>query len=72
MAMILAGAAVLNYMNTPQAERISRAIYESAFEAVYHGKSTTDLGGSLSTTAFTDVVIEGVKSKLEVWSGLGS
>lgn len=72
MAMILAGAAILNYMDVPKAERASRAIYESAFEAVYEGKATTDLTGSLSTTAFTDEVIEGVKSKLEVWSGLGN
>jgi isocitrate/isopropylmalate dehydrogenase len=72
MAMILAGAALLSYIQIQQAERASRAIYESAFEAVYAGKATTDLGGSLSTTAFTDEVIERVKSKLEVWSGLRS
>jgi isocitrate/isopropylmalate dehydrogenase len=72
MAMILAGAALLGYIETPQASRASRAIYESAFEAVYDGKATTDLGGSLSTTAFTDEVIQRVTSKLEVWSGLRS
>lgn len=72
MAMILAGAALLTYVDTPQADRASRAIYESAFEAVYDGQSTTDIGGSLSTTDFTDEVIERVKSKLEVWSGLGN
>jgi isocitrate/isopropylmalate dehydrogenase len=72
MAMILAGAALLSYLQTPQADGVSRAIYESAFEAVYAGKATTDLGGGLSTTAFTDEVIERVKSKLEVWSGLRS
>jgi isocitrate dehydrogenase (NAD+) len=70
MAMILAGAALLSYVETPAAERASRAIYESAFEAVYDGEATTDLSGSLSTTAFTDEVIQRVKSKLEVWSGL--
>ena len=72
MAMILAGAALLSYVETSQADRASRAIYESAFEAVYDGKATTDLGGSLSTTAFTDEVIQRVRSKLEVWSGLRS
>lgn len=72
MAMILAGAALLTYMGNPKADRASRAIYESAFEAVYEGKATTDLSGSLSTTAFTDEVIQGVRSKLEVWSGLGN
>jgi isocitrate/isopropylmalate dehydrogenase len=72
MAMILAGAALLSYVETPQADRASRAIYESSFEAVYDGKATTDLGGSLSTTAFTDEVIQRIGSKLEVWSGLRS
>jgi len=72
MAMILAGAGLLGYIDTPRAERASRAIYESAFEAVYAGQATTDLGGSLSTTDFTDEVIQRVGSKLEVWSGLSS
>lgn len=70
MAMILAAAALLSYMETPKTERVSRAIYESAFEAVYDGEATPDLGGGLSTTAFTDEVIQRVQSKLEVWSGL--
>jgi isocitrate dehydrogenase (NAD+) len=72
MAMILAGAAILTYLQTPQAEQASRAIYESVFEAVSAGKATTDLGGSLSTSEFTDEVIQRVKTKLEVWSGLPS
>jgi len=72
MAMILAGAALLSYIETPLADRASRAIYESAFEAVYDGKATTDLSGSLSTTEFTNEVIQRVMSKLEVWSGLRS
>ena len=72
MAMILAGAAILAYIQTPQAERASRAIYESVFEAVHAGQTTTDLGGRASTTEFTDAVIERVKAKLEVWSGLRS
>lgn len=72
MAMILAGAALLSYVETPRAERASRAIYESTFEAVYDGEATPDLGGGLSTTAFTDEVIQRVQSKLEVWSGLRS
>jgi isocitrate/isopropylmalate dehydrogenase len=70
MAMILAGAGLLNYIHTPEAEHASRAIYESVFEAVYSGKATTDLGGSLTTTEFTDEVIQRVKAKLDVWSGL--
>jgi len=72
MAMILAGAAILSYIQTPQAEQASRAIYESVFEAVHAGQTTTDLGGRSSTTEFTDNVIARVKAKLEVWSGLRS
>ena len=72
MAMILAGAAILSYIQTTQAERASRAIYESVFEAVHAGQTTTDLGGRSSTTEFTDNVIARVKAKLEVWSGLRS
>jgi isocitrate dehydrogenase len=70
MAMILAGAAILTYIGTPKAEQGSRAIYESVFEAVHDGRATTDLGGRLSTTEFTDEVIKRVQTKLEVWSGL--
>jgi isocitrate/isopropylmalate dehydrogenase len=70
MAMILAGAALLTYFETPEADQASRAIYESIFEAVYSGNATTDLGGGMSTTEFTDDVIQRVGAKLEVWSGL--
>jgi isocitrate dehydrogenase (NAD+) len=71
MAMILAAAALLSYFNTPEAERASRAIYESVFEAIYDGIKTADLGGQATTTEFTDDVIRRVRSKLEVWSVLG-
>jgi isocitrate dehydrogenase (NAD+) len=70
MAMILAGAAILSYLQTPPADKASRAIYESVFEAVHAGQTTTDLGGRLSTTEFTDEVIDRVVAKLEVWKGL--
>jgi isocitrate/isopropylmalate dehydrogenase len=70
MAMILAGAALLTYLRTPQAEQVSRAIYESVFEAVHAGKATPDLGGGLSTTDFTNEVIGRVEAKLDVWSGI--
>ncbi len=70
MAMILAGAGLLTYLRTPEADQASRAIYESVFEAVYAGKATTDLGGSLATTEFTDEVIQRVRTKLDVWSDL--
>jgi isocitrate/isopropylmalate dehydrogenase len=70
MAMILAGASLLTYFQTPQTDKASRAIYESVYEAVHDGQTTTDLGGRLSTTEFTDEVIGRVKNKLEVWRGL--
>jgi isocitrate/isopropylmalate dehydrogenase len=71
MAMILAGAALLSYMNTTEADRASRAIYESVFEILYDGHATTDLGGRMTTSEFTDEVIRRVGAKLEVWSTLG-
>ena len=71
MAMILAGAALLSYFGSPEADRASRAIYEAVFEAIFDGVKTADLGAHATTTEFTDDVIRRVKSKLEVWSALG-
>ena len=71
-AMFLAGAALLRYGETPEAAQVSRSIYEAVFEAVYEGNRTPDLGGSTSTTEFTDEIIRRVKGKLEVWEALGS
>jgi isocitrate/isopropylmalate dehydrogenase len=70
MAMILASAALLSYMEGKRAQNASRAIYESTLEAVHEGLATSDLGGHASTTDFTDGVIERVKRKLDVWSTL--
>jgi isocitrate/isopropylmalate dehydrogenase len=70
MAMILALAALLSYVSGGPAERASRAIYESTFEAISDGKATTDLGGGMGTTTFTDEIIRRVANKLEVWSAL--
>jgi isocitrate/isopropylmalate dehydrogenase len=70
MAMILAVAAVLGYMRDAKAHRASRAIYESALEAVSDGIRTADLGGDASTTEFTDEVVRRVRTKVEVWSSL--
>ncbi len=70
MAMILASAALLSYMEDKRAQNASRAIYESTLEAVHEGLATSDLGGHASTTDFTDGVIERVKRKLDVWSSL--
>ena len=71
IAMILAGAALLTYIQDPRAERVSRAIYESVFEAVHQGMATTDLAGSMTTSEFTDEIINRVTSKLEIWENLG-
>jgi isocitrate dehydrogenase (NAD+) len=71
MAMILAGAALLSYFGSTEADRASRAVYESVFEAIYDDVKTADLGGHATTTEFTDDVIRRVRSKLEVWSVLG-
>ncbi|WP_273841748.1 isocitrate/isopropylmalate family dehydrogenase [Rubrobacter calidifluminis] len=70
MAMILAGAALLTFVGSEHASRVSRAIYEATFETILDGTKTADLGGSAHTTEFTDEVIRHVKNKLEVWSTL--
>ncbi|MFQ5407838.1 MAG: isocitrate/isopropylmalate family dehydrogenase [Anaerolineales bacterium] len=70
MAMILAGAGLLTYIGTAAADRASRAIYEAAFEAVFDGVKTADLGGHSRTSEFTDEVIRRVKAKVEVWDSL--
>ena len=75
MAMILSCAAVLHYAalrGYEGASLASRAIYESVLEATAAGVRTPDLGGHASTTEFTDDVISRVRTKLEVWSSLGS
>ena len=70
MAMILAGAALLNFFHEDEVEQVSRAIYEATFESVLEGNRTLDLGGHTHTHEFTDEVIRHVKTKLEVWSAL--
>jgi isocitrate/isopropylmalate dehydrogenase len=74
MAMILACAAVLQYAaaGRPELERASRAIYESVLEASAAGVRTPDLGGHASTSGFTGEILARVRTKLEVWSSLGS
>ncbi len=75
LAMILACGAVLRHAADRAgegAERASRAVYEAALETVAGGVKTPDLGGHCGTTEFTDAVVERVRTKLEVWSSLGS
>ncbi|MEO6834596.1 MAG: isocitrate/isopropylmalate family dehydrogenase [Candidatus Tumulicola sp.] len=70
LAMILAAAAVLSYIDDKRAANASRAIYEAALESLHGGIATADLGGHATTTEFTDAVIESVARKLDVWSTL--
>jgi isocitrate/isopropylmalate dehydrogenase len=70
MAMILALASLLGYMKGEAARRASRAVYESALEAVSDGVRTADLGGQASTSDFTSDVVRRVKTKVDVWSAL--
>lgn len=71
IAMILAGAALLNYADREPLRRIHRAIREATLEAVYDGVRTADLGGHATTSEFTDEVIRRVQAKLAVWDALG-
>jgi len=71
MAMILACAALLSYMNEAKAGQVSRSIYEATLETVHDGVRTSDLGGSAKTDEFTNEVIRRVKNKLDIWSTLG-
>jgi hypothetical protein len=70
MAMILALASLLGYMNGDEPHQASRTIYESALETVSDGVRTADLGGQTSTSDFTNEVIRRIKTKVEVWSAL--
>jgi isocitrate dehydrogenase (NAD+) len=69
MAMILAGAALLAHAGEA-AQHAGRAIREACLEAVGSGARTSDLGGELGTSEFTDEVIARVRSKLDVWASL--
>ena len=70
MAMIMAVASLLGYMQGEDARRASRAIYEAALEAVSDGVRTADLGGHTSTSDFSNEVVRRVKTKVDVWSAL--
>ena len=75
MAMIMAAAALMHYVaefGQPQADLASRAIYESVLEATATGVRTPDLGGHATTSEFTDEVISRVRTKVDIWSSLGS
>ena len=75
MAMILACGAVLHYAGVrgyAGAHRAARAIYESVLEASAAGVRTPDLGGQATTSGFTSEVIARVRTKIDVWSSLGT
>src|SRR3954470_13886920 len=75
MAMLLAAAALLHYValrGRPEADLASRAMYEAVLEATATGVRTFDLGGTASTSEFTDEVIARVRTKIDIWSSLGS
>jgi len=75
MAMILACAAVLQYAHgkgVEGADRASRAIYEGVLETTAGGVKTVDLGGHATTTEFTEAVIEKVRTKVDIWSSMGT
>jgi isocitrate/isopropylmalate dehydrogenase len=69
MAMILAGAALLSH-GGPDGQQAGRAIREACLEAVAAGLRTSDLGGHLGTSEFTDEVIARTRAKLDVWAAL--
>jgi isocitrate dehydrogenase (NAD+) len=64
LAMILAAAAALSYVDDARATKASKAIYDAAIATVRDGIATADLGGSATTTEFTDAVIAQVQSLL--------
>jgi isocitrate/isopropylmalate dehydrogenase len=75
LAMILACGALLRHAadrHGPACERASRAIYEGTLETIASGTKTPDLGGHAGTTEFTGVVVDRIRTKLDVWSSLGS
>jgi isocitrate/isopropylmalate dehydrogenase len=64
LAMQLAAASLLQQMPDPAYQQAGRAIREACLEAVSAGVRTGDLGGTASTTGFTDEVIRRVQGKL--------
>jgi isocitrate dehydrogenase (NAD+) len=75
MAMLLACGALLGYAAAgghAGAERASRAIYEGVLETTATGVKTVDLGGHATTSEFTTAVVEKVRTKVDIWSTLGS
>jgi isocitrate/isopropylmalate dehydrogenase len=75
MAMIMAVGALLHYVGETGrqgAELASRAVYEAVLEASATGVRTPDLGGSATTSEVVDEVASRVRTKIDIWSSLGS
>jgi isocitrate/isopropylmalate dehydrogenase len=75
MAMIMAAAATMHYageLGHKGADVASRAIYEAVLETVATGVKTPDLSGHATTSEFTDEVVARVRTKVDIWSSLGS
>ena len=75
MAMLLACGAVLHY-GARAASRAPSAPRARSTRACWRrsraGVKTIDLGGHATTSEFTDAVVEKVRTKVDVWSSLGS
>jgi isocitrate dehydrogenase (NAD+) len=65
LAMILAAAAALSYVDDPRAAKAARAVYDAAIATVAAGIATADLGGHATTSEFTDAVIDEVRRRRE-------
>jgi isocitrate/isopropylmalate dehydrogenase len=75
MAMVMAVGALLHYIGEhgrQEAELASRAVYESVLEASATGVRTPDLGGSSTSSEVVDEVVSRVRTKIDIWSSLGS
>ena len=59
-------------LGQPNAHVASRAVYEAVLEACATGVKTPDLGGHATTSEFTDEVVARVRTKVDIWSSLGS
>lgn len=64
LAMILAAAAALSYVDDASAVDASRSISDAAIAALNDGIATADLGGTATTREFTDAVIARARAAL--------
>jgi len=64
LAMLLAGAGVLDYVGTDAATRAAQAMREGCLGAIGDGVRTADLGGHAHTAEFTDEVISRMRTSL--------